>query len=314
MKFFAPDFWYAGRHPLAYVLLPLSWIWRFAAYLRAALTKPYTSGVKVICVGNIAVGGTGKTPACIALATRFQDKKIAFLTRGYGGRQRNPVVIRHATDAAQYGDEAVLLSRHAPVIVAANRARGLKVAEQQGFDIVIADDGFQNPSFTKDISVLVINGATGLGNGFVMPAGPLRETPASAAARAGAVLIVGPDATHVSDAFPGLPILNAHFSLLPGAPDVSVPYVAFAGIGQPQKFFNTLGDAGYVIAETVSFPDHHAYTGADLDRLQRLAARHNARLITTEKDYVRLLPAANVNIATLPVALAIEGDLDGILK
>ncbi|HEY8964495.1 MAG TPA: tetraacyldisaccharide 4'-kinase [Alphaproteobacteria bacterium] len=307
-----PHFWSVKHHPFSVMLTPISWLWTGVSALRAQMIKPYTSSVAVICIGNITAGGTGKTPTAITIAQALQGKKVAFLTRGYGGKQKRPLLIQNATDAAQYGDEAILLSRHAPTIVSKNRVAGLKIAEQQGFDVVIADDGFQNPSFAKTKSILVIDGAIGLGNGSVIPAGPLRESAKKAAARADAILIVGNDATYVAAYFPHKPVWRGDFKVAANAPDITQPYVAFAGIGRPEKFFNTLGDHGYMLAETVSFPDHHVYSDADIKRLQRLAQRHQAQLITTEKDRVKLPVSAD--IASLPVTMMINRDLSGFLS
>ena len=196
----------------------------------------------------------------------------------------------------------------APVIVAADRAEGLRMAEKEGFDLVIADDGFQNPGFTKTSSVLVFDGGVGIGNGACIPAGPLREPLSHALKRTDAVLVVGYDETNLRVRLGGIPVFGAHFVVNAQA---SGSYVAFAGIGRPQKFFDTLHKAGYNIAEAVPFPDHHTYRDDDLAGLQSLAARHNAKLITTEKDHVRLPKGADVE--TLPVDLRI-GNIEALVS
>lgn len=301
-----PAFWYRAPGVAAALLSPLSWVWLAAAAMRRALAHPYTSSIPVICVGNVAMGGAGKTPTAIALLEASGASNPCFLTRGYRGATRQPILITEA-NASVHGDEAVLLARHAPVIVAAKRADGLKLAEQRGFDLVIADDGFQNPHFTKTSSVLVFDGAIGVGNGACFPAGPLREKLDSALRRAQAAIIVGHDATHLRDALRGIRVFNAR---LTATMQGHGRYVAFAGIGRPQKFFDTLSDAGFSIADRVSFPDHYRYTAQDIDALNALAQRYNARLITTEKDRVRL--PASADIDTLPVQMEIE-DMPGLL-
>lgn len=298
----APSFWYA-RHvtPQALVLLPLSWLWRMAGTARALLTKPYTSSIPVICVGNVSAGGAGKTPTAIALLKSMTAKNPCFLTRGYGGTVAGPIVVS-APDAKMFGDEAVLLARHAPVIVARDRVKGLKLAESAGFDLVITDDGYQNPSFTKTASVLVFDGGVGVGNGQCMPSGPLRETLGSALPRADAAVIIGDDVTKLRSRLGGLSVFTG--TIQPQNAKPNGVYVAFAGIGRPEKFFDTLRQYGYPVAESVTFPDHHPYTLDDMDRLQRLAARHSATLITTEKDQVRL--PKDVSAEVLPVVLHID--------
>lgn len=298
----APNFWYARTiTPAASALLPLSWLWRSAAALRARFAKPYTASIPVICVGNVGVGGAGKTPTAIALIQAMAAKTPCFLTRGYGGSTVGPIVVS-APDAGLFGDEAVLLARYAPVIVARDRIKGLKLAESAGFDLVITDDGYQNPHFTKSASVLVFDGGVGIGNGQCIPSGPLRETLESALLRADAAVIIGDDVTKLRSQLGGLSVFTA--TLQPQDAKPEGVYVAFAGIGRPDKFFDTLRLAGYMVAETVTFPDHHPYTEADIDRLNRLAARHNAKLITTEKDQVRL--PKDVSADVLPVALQID--------
>jgi tetraacyldisaccharide 4'-kinase len=296
-----PAFWYQPGSSLTSTLLkPLSWLWLAAACVRRKLAKPYTSSIPVICVGNVMIGGTGKTPTAIALCRALGASRPCFLTRGYRSDTRGAVLVTSA-DARMHGDEAVLLSRVAPVIVSPDRAAGLRLAEKEGFDLVIADDGFQNPGFTKTASVLVFDGGVGAGNGACIPAGPLREKLNDALGRAHAAVIVGDDVTQLSARLGTMPVFHAQFETHAKG---TGPYVAFAGIGRPQKFFDTLVSSGYTLAETVPFPDHHAYTQDDMDGLASLAARHNAKLITTEKDHVRLPQGAAIE--ALPVDVRIE--------
>lgn len=299
----APDFWNHRRPGLAAIaLLPLSWIWRAAGACRAHFAQPYTARIPVICVGNVTIGGAGKTPVAIALMQTFRDRNPCFMTRGYGGLIDAPVLVRD-DNALRYGDEAVLLARHAPVIVAPNRKEGLRLAEQSGFGMVIADDGFQNPHFTKTSSVLVFDGSVGIGNGLCVPAGPCRETLDAAKARAAAAVIIGEDDTQLAERLSPLPVFSARMVPAPQSPPGRV--LAFAGIGRPQKFFDTLTEAGYDVIDTVSFPDHHPYEQGDLELLISKASEVTARLITTEKDYVRLAPEARRFIDVLPARLAI---------
>lgn len=313
IKLTAPAFWHdqtrAGARLSAAALLPLSWLWVGAATIRGFFAKPYRSKLPVICIGNVDVGGTGKTPTAIALLDAVRASGLAqnpvFLTRGFGGTLGGPALFDNGiADSRTAGDEAVLLAARAPTIVSRNRVRGLKFAEVSGFDCVIVDDGFQNPHFEKTVSLLVFDGASGIGNGLCLPAGPLRETLHSALARADAAIIIGSDANNIADQIAPLPIVHARIE-----PDTGRPhgmYVAFAGIGKPAKFFKTLVQNAYAVAETVAFPDHHPYTDYDVARLERLATRHNARLITTEKDYVRLPSQIRAQVDVLPVSVQID--------
>lgn len=304
-----PRFWQQPNTTLpAIALQAFSPLWVLAARMRAHFANPYSSRLPVICVGNVTLGGAGKTPTAIALLKAFKVDNPCFLTRGYLGQTR---VATHVAspDAGIYGDEAVLLSRHAPTIVSPNRVEGLRLAETTGHDLVIADDGFQNPTFAKNASLLVIDGGAGIGNGRVIPAGPLREPLNDALKRAKAVLIIGDDKNNVAKRIT-VPVFRGVMKPVNPQPS-GKKYVAFAGIGRPEKFFATLREAQYNVIETVSFADHHAYTEADRARLASLAARHEAQLITTEKDRVRL--AQNMkDVETLGVELEIE-DIDRLV-
>jgi len=303
-----PRFWYKDRPTVpAHILRIFSVLWLAATQFRLAMANPYSSRLPVICVGNVVLGGAGKTPTAKALVKALRAQNPCFLTRGYKGLTR---VATHVSspDARLYGDEAVLLSRYAPTIVARDRVEGLKLAETYGHDLVVADDGFQNPDFAKSASLLVIDGGMGIGNGLIVPAGPLRETLADALKRARAVLIIGHDKQGLGWIINGVPIFHGRMKPVNANPDGK--YVAFAGIGRPEKFFTTLREAKYEVVETVSFPDHHVYTDADRERLESLAARHQARLITTEKDRVRFPQKSPIDM--LEVELQID-DLESLV-
>lgn len=308
----APRFWQVGGryHPAALALWPLSVLWRVAGWMRGAFARPFKADIPVICVGNITAGGTGKTPCAIALAALYADKKVCFLTRGFGGSHQGTTLIEKADDSALFGDEAIILSRHAPTIISADRVAGLKLAASAGFDLVIADDGLQNPHFHKDVRIAVIDGGVGFGNGRIIPAGPLREG-VGALKHAHAVLIVGDDMHGVATQIP-CPVLRGRVVPDERAPDISRPYVAFAGIGRPEKFFATLKHAGYTVLETISYGDHYNFTPADMQHLRGLARKYGAGLITTEKDFARLPLPMRAGISMLKVHMVIEGDLEVI--
>ena len=264
--------------------------------------------VPVFCCGNASVGGTGKTTLVLDLLHRL-DQLGAHphaLLRGYGGKAAGPLAVdpaRHA--AALVGDEALLLAEAAPCWVARDRAAGARAAIAAGAGAIVMDDGLQNPGLIKDCSLLVIDGGVGFGNGRLLPAGPLRERVAAAAARCRAAVLIGEDrrgaASHLP---PALPLLRAELTqdvsgLVPGQ-----PYVAFAGIGRPEKFFEGLRHAGITLAGCRAFADHHPYRTAELAALAEAARAAGARLLTTPKDYARLAPSARAGIAVGGVRLA----------
>lgn len=265
--------------------------------------------IPVICIGNAVAGGSGKTPVALALMGHLKqiwpDTKCAFLTRGYGGRISDPTLVdRQFHTALDCGDEALLLSAAAPCIVSRNRYEGALMAHNAGYNLVIMDDGLQHAGLHKDISLMVIDGAAGFGNGKTLPAGPLRENLDSAFSKTDAFVIVGTDRRNTKAILsPGKPVFEGKIEINPDTlPDKSKPLVAFAGLGRPEKFYALLMDLGYTIAHWQAFADHHVYTKAELEQLLAIAKEKNATLITTEKDYVRIDDEKlRRHIQTLPI-------------
>jgi tetraacyldisaccharide 4'-kinase len=306
----APEFWRGSDHTAriaAALLSPIGFLYGATVAWRRRNAQPYRPRAKVICVGNLTVGGTGKTPVAIALAAMLAKRglKPMFLTRGYGGKEHGPIFVNLAHDrAAQVGDEPLLLAHMAPAIVARDRAAGARLADEAQADIIIMDDGHQNFSVAKDLSLVVVDAATGFGNRHVLPAGPLREPVSQGLARADAIVLTGdgnPDLGKFQD-----PVLRTHFKPAPVGDLHGQRVVAFAGTGRPEKFFDTLKMLGATVVEVTPFEDHHTYTAAELARLKAKARAANALLITTEKDFVRLSPAERTDVATLPVAAAFD--------
>jgi tetraacyldisaccharide 4'-kinase len=303
----APDFW-TKDSATSRLLQPLGWAVAGAAAMRRAASRPAKAAVPVVCVGNLTAGGQGKTPTALALAAALvaRGRKPAFLTRGYGGSLAGPLPVdatRHDADAV--GDEALLLARARPTILAHDRPAGADLAVAHGADLVIMDDGFQNPSLDKDLALIVIDGGYGFGNGRLLPAGPLREPVATGLARAHGVVLIGADETGLGARLPrDLVLLRA--TLQPTAPDTfrGRRVLAFAGIGRPEKFFATLAQCGAELVARHGFPDHHRYDEATLDALLAEASRLDAIPVTTEKDHVRLPPARRESVVPLPVQLA----------
>ncbi len=284
----APRFW---QHDgvLARLLAPLS---RPVADLTARrMAHPgWRAPVPVVCCGNVGVGGAGKTTLALDLGQRLvrRGARVAFLTRGYGGRAQAATRVSPGHGAGDVGDEALLLAAVAPTFVGADRAASARAAVQAGATVLVMDDGLQNPGLEKDLCLLVVDGVAGFGNGRVLPAGPLREPVAACAARCDAAVVIGQEHPAIRPQLPaGLPVLRA--TLRPEAPALAGRRVlAFAGIGRPSKFFTTLAEAGAEIAGRRSFPDHHVYHPAELRRLRHRAAKLGAVLATTPKDAVRL--------------------------
>jgi tetraacyldisaccharide 4'-kinase len=297
-----PKFW-AQRGAVAAMLAPLGLITHGLTARR--VKKPgFNPGIPVICVGNAGVGGAGKTILVLDLLARLPGRPFA-LTRGYRGSLRGPVRVRPGADPRAAGDEALLLAQAAPTILARDRAAGARLALAEGATAIVMDDGLQNPALNKTLSLLVIDGGYGFGNGLLLPAGPLREPVAAAAARCQAAVLIGKDRTQALASLPpGLPVLRAELVAFCAVPLAGAKVVAFAGIGRPEKFFETVTGLDARIAARIPFADHHGYAAADLHRLSVMAARLEARLVTTTKDFVKLPPALKSQVTVVSVNLA----------
>lgn len=316
----APDFWQSGG-ALSALLAPAGCLYALGGRLHHAMAAPRAAAMPVICVGNLVAGGAGKTPVVLSLGAKLAARpalagRVHALTRGYGGELTGPVRVDPPVhDAWKVGDEPLLLARQLPTWVARDRVAGAAAAVSAGANLLILDDGLQNPTLLKDLSLIVIDGGAGFGNGRVIPAGPLREPITDGLARADAVIIVGDDRTdaaaRIAKLRPDLPILHAR--LVPLAASAAAlagkRLVAFAGIGRPQKFFDSLRELGGDIAATRSFADHHPYSLKDATALIALAGEHDARLVTTAKDAVRWPGDAERKPLVLDVEIAWDDEI-----
>ena len=298
----APGFW-SHDGVVARMLSPLSAIGAAITARRVSLTG-WTAPVPVICCGNVTVGGAGKTTVALDLARRIDG--VHMITRGYGGDPNGLRRVQVNDPYVMVGDEALLLARVAPTWKCIDRARAARAAVQAGAKALLMDDGLQNPTLTKTASILVVDGSSGFGNGRVLPAGPLREPVAAAAARCDITVIIGDDATGAARSLPaGMPVLQADL-----VQDSSIErltgckVVAFAGIGRPEKFFQPLRDAGARLLATCAFPDHYPYMPTETHRLVALARSLDALLVTTPKDAVRLPADVLADVHVVGVGLA----------
>lgn len=301
-----PIFWDKKSSILSKILAPIGWCYMAQVARRIKKAKPYQAPIPVVCVGNITVGGTGKTPVCLALMKLLKKEGYFFLNHGYKSRQKNILVNPDIHTAFEVGDEAMLLAMNAPTVVDNHRARGAQLAVKCGAKGLIMDDGFQNPSLIKTLSFVVVDGQKGFGNEKGLPAGPLREPVLKGLKRADAVIIAGEDTWGVEFYLQrhkiDLPVLTGRF-----IPDAKLlerlkgkQVFAFAGLGNPQKFFDSLSRADIEVIGTQVFPDHYFYTRFDIEDMQQKAS--GVPLITTAKDAVKLTGELGKNI------LVVEGE------
>lgn len=299
----APKFW-EDDGLTSKLLSPLSGIYAKQTAKRVK-QKGYKAKIPVICVGNLVAGGAGKTPTAIEIASWFQekDKQVHFLSRGYKGSEENPCKV-DCKDAERFGDEAVMLSEYATSWVGAARDETAKLAESEGAEILIMDDGFQNPLLQKDFSLLVVDGVYGFGNGKVIPAGPLRENVKDGLKRADAVLVIGEEKAKLPKF--EIPKFNAKIKIEYNEILKQEEIVAFCGLGRPQKFFDSLKTEELNVVGEMPFPDHHQYSEADLKQVFAEATKHNAVVVTTQKDYVKIPDQLKMLVQLVKSELVIE--------
>ncbi|MBS0185873.1 MAG: tetraacyldisaccharide 4'-kinase [Proteobacteria bacterium] len=316
-----PLFWYKKKRSLSFIVLyPFLWFgqffYRFFSSLKRKNTKSLKLNIPVICVGNVNLGGVGKTPTCLALSDlileEYKNAACHFITRGYKGSLKGPVRVREDHTSFEVGDEALLLSQKSPTWVSRFRKLGGKKAEEEGATHLIMDDGFQNPSLFKDISLIVVDGFFGFGNQHIFPMGPLREDLQEAFNRAQGLIVIGKDLYGIQEITsrlsPKLPILKAHFEV-----DQKIKHafdkknvIGFAGIGFPEKFYKTLEELNANILDFIAFPDHYKYSISTLRNLESKAQKSDALLVTTEKDYVRLPKSFKKKVSFIPIDLVFE--------
>jgi tetraacyldisaccharide 4'-kinase len=320
-----PSFWYRppSEEPSMseLVLTPVSQIYEALYHWHQSSKTPYKAGIPVICIGNIVAGGTGKTPTAVALMHVIKEIGLAknphFLIRGYGGSETGPVLVDPLMHSAwEVGDEALILVQDAPTVVAADRAAGVQFAERRGADLILMDDGLQNPGIHKDLKLVVVNGEMGFGNQKLMPAGPLRQPLIEGLIKADAYIVIGEDKRNIAALLPAeKSVIRARLVQDEGpAFDKETKYIAFAGLGYPDKFFNFLKETVQLnVVECIRFADHCPYEEHDMKGLKARALTLGARLITTEKDSLRIPGAFKDDIDIMPVKMTFD-DADDLAK
>ena len=284
--------------------------YRIAGERRIRTTTPEDVGLPVVCIGNLTLGGAGKTPVTEAVRAHYTRRGIraASLSRGYKGSLEGA----HRVDPARHtfgevGDEPLMLSASGEAWVSKDRPAGARAMKADGVQLIVMDDGHQNPTLKKSLSIVVIDAGNPFGNGHVFPKGPLREPVATGLSRADAVILMGEGEAPAAFASFTCPILRAR--LTPASTLPPGRYVAFAGIGRPSRFFDALGrQPGVELAEGAPYPDHHAFTPYDISFLMKLAADHDARLVTTDKDHVRLPADMKDKVARASVKAVFEDE------
>ncbi len=287
-----PNFW-RERNVVSYVLWPLSLLYWLGFKISWMLSRKRKYKIKIICVGNLTAGGAGKTPVAMAIGKILQKEKVkfAYLSSGYKGRFGDFCEVDEKSSHEEVGDEPLLLSSVGPTFVTNDRAIGIKKLETRGFDVVILDDGMQDGRIVKDLLIVVVDGKIKFGNGFMMPAGPLRSWVKRGLNIADRIIAVGGadrdlmSKIELCGDVAKLVIADVNSSNVDKFKDKKI--FAFCGIGYPEKFFDFLSSNGLSLAKKEAFADHYAYKNGDLERLIALADENGLKLLTTKKDWIK---------------------------
>ena len=312
-----PAFW-NEHNTLSNLLVPLSYLYQWIGKIRYIYIKPARFPIPVVCIGNVTAGGSGKTPVALHVGTLLKKRgyNAYYLSRGYGGILDGPVVVDPKKHSAKdVGDEPLLLAQTLPTIVSKDRVAGARLALQKGAALIIMDDGFQNPSIAKSLSLVIIDGKIGFGNGRLIPAGPLREPPQESFKRAHAAIIL-----NRSTAVPALPkgmmALYGKTQLKDADFLQGKKIFAFCGLAYPNKFFDMLRSSGAKVVGTESFADHHYFSQKDMNKLLAQSLSGDAALVTTAKDAVRIPPEFRECVAVIDMEIVFDDQvmLDGIIS
>ena len=309
----APKFWYKKKNTFySSTLYPLSLIFRFGTKLRNILSIKKNAPIPIICIGNIVVGGAGKTPVSLKIGQLLikAGYKPHFISKGYSGLIKESTLVESWHSASSVGDESILLSEIASTWIGKNRVKSSILAKNDGADCLIMDDGFQNPSIEKDFSIIVINSEQKFGNNKVMPSGPLRESIKNGLSRTNLVIIIGEITQDLRDTIPShIPVFSANFNIKKENEIFKGKnIIAFAGIAYPEKFFKSLKEKGAKILKEITYPDHHIYNENDLLSLAEIANKNKSILVSTRKDFVRIPKSYRPLIHTLDGEIIFENE------
>ncbi len=309
----APKFWYLKKDTFfSSSLYPLSIVFRLGTKLRRILSNEKVSELPIICIGNIVVGGAGKTPVALKIGKMLLKAGYSphFVSKGYAGIEKNNTQVHPWHSPQSVGDESILLSEIAPTWIGTNRNKSFVLAKEKGADCIIMDDGFQNPTIKKDFSVIVISGEQEFGNKRVMPSGPLRESINRGLSRTNLIIVIGELSTELKSKIPShIPVINASFEIYKENKIFKGKKItAFAGIAYPEKFFNSLRSQGAKIMKEMIYPDHHIFDENDLLYLAEIANKTNSILVSTKKDFVRIPKSYRSLVNTLEGEIKFEDE------
>ena len=311
-----PKFWYEDSIKSkikSIILFPLSILWILFTRFKSSFTKVYKSKLKVVCIGNLTIGGTGKTPYAIYTFKILRELGYnpVFLTRGYKGKCTGPIEVDKSHTFKDIGDEAMLLSKIGTTIISKNRSLGAKFIEKhkKKFNVIIMDDGLQNNQLEQDVRFLLIDKKLKFGNKLCLPAGPLRQTLKFGIKGIDRIVLTGNNKINNINLFKtyNIPIIEAKTKVINSPKIQNKKLFAFCGLGNPNKFFQTLHENGYYVSITKSFPDHHNYNYKDINNLILIATKQNLELITTEKDYVKINNKnKQIHVLSIEMHLSVE--------
>ena len=309
----APKFWYQKKDTyLSNFLYPLSLLFGFGTKIRNILSTTNKGPLPIICVGNIVVGGAGKTPVALKIGKLLikAGYKPGFISKGYAGLIKNSTLVKSWHSARSIGDESILLSEVANTWVGVDRINSARLAKEKNSNCLIMDDGFQNPTIYKDFSIIVINASQEFGNKRVMPSGPLRESIKRGLSRSNLVIVIGDPSHELKQLIPkNIPIVKAKFEIKKENKNFKGQnIIAFAGIAYPEKFFQSLTDEGAKIFKKITFPDHHIYSENDLLSLAEIANKKKSILVSTKKDFVRIPKSFRSLVNTLEGEIVFEDE------
>ena len=318
--FRTPEFWYKNNHvsKISIIFLyPFSILWILIDELKRIFSKTYNSKLKVVCIGNLTVGGTGKTPFAIYTFKILKNLGYnpVFLTRGYGGSKTGPLEVNDTYHFQDIGDESILLSKVGTTIVSRKRSLGAKLIEKHRhkFNVIIMDDGLQNYQLKHDIKLLLVDKHLKLGNGYCLPAGPLRQPIKRGLTGIDKIILTGEGNDNENNVFQtfNIPIINSNIKSTNLPKIKKEKLLAFCGLANPNKFFETLKRYGYKISFAKKFPDHYVYKKDDINNLILEASNKNLKLITTEKDYVKISEyKSHINYLPIELELSIKDKLN----